>query len=231
MLAEPFDNEKINKHMEKFQKNCFKGKQQIHSMGVTVPVMNNGLQALELLLHMLQHFLRAGFGLKLLADWVVFWNSTEDKKAAEEFVQYANECGVSGFAKAVTLICEKYLGLRNIQIYGADLEKEFSKGYAEHFLRDIVNAEEFGKADPNRMVALRERGFTGYIKEFHYQMKMNYPKESRHVWKWPVLWIKTLVVFLKNNRRLGRGSLKDILRSASERADIVEEMRLFKKTQ
>ncbi len=228
MLAEPFDDEKINQKMEDILPQYFEGKRMTDSMGVMIPTAPEALQALELLLHMLQHFLRAGFGLKLLADWVVFWNRVNDRGVAYKFTTLAEECGVTGFAKAVTLLCEKYLGLTEIHIFGRGLEDEFSRGYAEHFLMEIVNAEEFGKADKNRMVALRKKSLGGYLKEFHYQMKMNYAEESKHKWKWPWLWAKTFFGFLRNNRRLGRGNLRSILKSAGERAGVVEEMRLFK---
>ncbi len=79
------------------------------------------------------------------------------------------------------------------------------------------------------MVALRKRGMLAYIKEFHYQMRMNYPKESKKKWKWPYLWVKTFVVFMKNNKRLNRGSLGDILKNAGQRAGVVEQMKLFHK--
>lgn len=229
MLAEPFDNENVNQKMEELLPEYFETIQETNSMGITIPTTADPLQALELLLHMLQHFLRAGFGLKLLADWVVFWNQVREEETAKQFTALAEECGVSGFAKAVTLLCEKYLGLTKMHIYGDNLEAEFSKGYAEQFLMDIIQAEEFGKADKNRMVALRKRSLWGYVKEFHYQMRMNYAEESKKKWKWPYLWCKTFVIFLRNNRRLGRGSLHSILKSAGERAGVVEEMRLFKK--
>lgn len=229
MLAEPFDDEKINQKMEELLPLYFQGKKRIDALGVSIPTAPDELQALELLLHMLQHFLRSGFGLKLLTDWVVFWNQVGEGRAAERFREMAEECGVSGFAKAVTLVCEKYLGLGEGIVYGKGLESVFSKGYAQQFLNDIIEAEEFGKADKNRMVALRKKGILAYAKEFHYQMRMNYPQASKQKWKWPYLWVRTFVVFLRNNKKLGRGSLHSILKSAGERAGVVEQMRLFQK--
>ena len=229
MLAEPFDDETINQKMDELLPEYFRTVGSTESMGVNIPTTSDPLQALELLLHMLQHFLRAGFGLKLLTDWVVFWNQKTDEKTSARFRELVESFGVDGFAKAVTLVCEKYLGLRRGIVYGRDLEQAFSKQYAEQFLIDIVDAEEFGKADKNRMVALRKRGMLAYIKEFHYQMRMNYPKESKKKWKWPYLWVKTFVVFMKNNKRLNRGSLGDILKNAGQRAGVVEQMKLFHK--
>ena len=228
MLAEPFDDDRINERTEELLPSYLMEAEETQVMGVNIPTTSVPLQALELLLHMLQHFLRAGFGLKLLTDWVVFWNRERDEDMAARFRKLTEECGITGFAKAITLICEKYLGLNEIHIYGEGLEAEFSRGYAEQFLMEVVSAEEFGGADKNRMVALRKRSVLGYLKEFHYQMKMNHVKDSKCVWKWPWLWMKTFVTFLRNNRKLGRGSLHNILKSAGERASVVEEMNLFK---
>ena len=60
---------------------------------------------------MLQHFLRAGFGLKLLCDWVVFWEKGYGSGVEEHFCSMAEECRVMGFARLVTAVCVKYLGL------------------------------------------------------------------------------------------------------------------------
>lgn len=229
MLAEPFDDEVINQKMEELLPGYFRNGTITNVIGVPIPTACDELQALELLLHMLQHFLRSGFGLKLLTDWVVFWNQIKEEATAERFRFLAQECGVEGFAKAVTLVCEKYLGLRSGIVYGDHLENSFSRGYAQKFLMDIVEAEEFGKADKNRMVALRKRGIIAYAKEFHYQMRMNHAKESKKKWLWPYLWAKTFVVFLHNNRKLNRGSLRNILKNAGERAGVVEQMHLFSK--
>lgn len=229
MLAEPFDDEEINQKMEELLPLYIQGRGRRETMGVSIPTAPDDLQALELLLHMLQHFLRAGFGLKLLTDWVVFWNQIEDDATVKRFQELAQEFGVEGFAKAVTLVCEQYLGLKEGIVFGKNLEGAFSRRYAERFLMDIVDAEEFGKADKNRMVALRKRGIVAYAKEFHYQMRMNHPEASKKKWKWPYLWVKTFVVFMHNNRKLKRGSLRDILKNAGERAGVVEQMRLFQK--
>lgn len=230
MLAEPFDDKTINETMEEMREECFRRVIRRETMGVPIPVAPDDLQAVELLLHMLQHYLRAGFGLKLLADWVVFWNGEHPEGTRESFLELTEKCGLTGFSKAVTLVCETYLGLEPGKIYPAGSWEEFPERYEEEFLADIIRAEEFGKADPARMVALRHRSLINYLREFHYQMRMNYPEQSKKKWLWPVLWIRTLRVFLQNNRRLKRGSLRGIIKSAGDRARIVEEMKLFEHT-
>ena len=72
-LVEPFDSQEVNDFMEKCQKTFFENRVTANVMGVDFFLTSPPYQAFYLLLHMLQHFLRSGFGLKLLCDWVVFW--------------------------------------------------------------------------------------------------------------------------------------------------------------
>ncbi|MCM1568694.1 MAG: nucleotidyltransferase family protein [Roseburia sp.] len=237
-LAEAFDSGELNRKLEELTPVFLEERCRREVMGVALPVPRDAHQALSLLLHMLHHFLRAGFGLRLLCDWVVFWNGVREKETAAEFRQLARDCGLEGFAEAVTLVCERYLGLKRNKVYpagkgreGSSLKERFSEGYGERLLTEIMEAGEFGGSagDRDRMVALREKSLAGYFREFHHQMRINYPGESAKPYKWPTLWMKTLFVFLKNNRRLNRASLRGILRKAGERAELVEEMRLFER--
>ena len=88
LLAEPFAYKKINKAMERETEVVKKHFAMEEVMGVTLPVLDKPFHAYELLLHMLQHFMYAGFGLKLLCDWVMMWRknwSEEEKKLFQEF--------------------------------------------------------------------------------------------------------------------------------------------------
>ncbi len=53
---------------------------------------------------------------------------------------------------------------------------------------------------------------------------MNHPGTSRHVVLWPVLWAVTLAVFLRNNKKLNRGKVRDILRNAGNRSRLLRQM-------
>ena len=222
MLAEPFQDERINEGMERLLSDCFERKEYRKCMGIDMPLLPEAYQALQLLLHMLQHFLRAGFGLKLLCDWVVFWNRETALKILPEFMRLAQDCHVWNFAEAVTVVCKDFLGLRSDLPFGNGYDKKF----AADFLCDIFTAEEFGEADKDRMVIVKRNSLGAYLKEFHYQMKMNHPKTSPYVILWPALWVITLAVFLCNNRKLHRGKVKDILRNAGERSRLLRRMDL-----
>jgi len=222
MLAEPFRDSGINRAMDRLLPDYFKKREYRDCMGVSLPVPAEPYQALQLLLHMLQHFLRAGFGLKLLCDWVVFWNRDTALGIVPEFLELADSCHVRGFAETITMVCREFLGLRKDLPMGSSPDRKL----AEEFLQDVFAAEEFGKADRDRMVIVQKNSLWAYIKEFHYQMKMNHPRTSPYVVLWPALWVITLAVFLQNNRKLNRGRVKDILRNAGDRSKLLQQMGL-----
>lgn len=222
MLAEPFQDNRINKGMGLLLPDYYDRKEYKECMGVSLPIPAEPYQALQLLFHMLQHFLRAGFGLKLFCDWVVFWNRECVQGIVPEFLKLTDICCVREFAEAVTIVCKEFFGLRKDLPMGNKHDRKL----AENFLHDVLAAEEFGEADKDRMVIVKKNALSAYIKEFHYQMKMNHPKASPYVVLWPALWVITLVVFLRNNRKLHRGKVRDILRSAGDRSKLLQQMGL-----
>ena len=231
MLAEPFDNNRINEYVDKLVPEC--GRQTIRKtiMGAELPVLQDAYHAYELLLHMLQHFLRAGFGVKLLCDWVVLWNRGLNEEDGNTYLRLVNESGIKGFSDMITRTCIKYLGMERKNVLWMkpfdngrtreELEKE-----TEIFMEELMDAEEFGKAK-NRMVALRGNGFFDYVREFHHQMHLNFPKAGKVFVLWPVLWTITLIRFLRNNKKVRSVSSKELFESAGKRGKLVKGMKLF----
>ncbi len=224
MLAEPFDNQKINKYLEKLIPECQKQVERAEIMGVELPVLKAGYHGYELLLHMLQHFLRAGFGLKLLCDWVVFWSAGHTRKEQDIYLRLVKESGLKGFSDMVTLTCCRYLGLEKAKVTWMDVKEHYD---TEEFLREILEAEEFGHSADERMVALRGDGVWDYVREFHHQMRLNFPRAGKCFLLWPVLWIVTLCRFLRNNRKLRNVSTREIFAKAGQRGKIIKQMRLW----
>lgn len=222
MPAEPFHDANINARMQELSGVCIEQRVYRDCMGIALPVPPDVCQALQLLLHMLQHFLRAGFGLRLLCDWTVFWNRQENIEIWNEFERLAKSCGIYEFARTVTESCVRFLGL------GEDiLGGQQNPALAEDFLCDVFASEEFGRSSGERMVIVQGTGLKAYWREFHYQMKMNHPRASKYILLWPALWVITLAVFLRNNRKLNRGSVRDILRSAGDRSRLLQQMGLW----
>lgn len=227
-LAEPFDSEKTNRFLADCQKEYFAHRRVVDCMGVAFELTSDGYHAFYLLLHMLQHYVRAGFGVKLLCDWVVFWESPLSEEEKKIFLRLTQESGTFGFAVMMTRVCVKYLGLREKQVeFLMQAEPKDVCDLTEELMAEIFEAEEFGHSSKDRMVVLRGTGLMDYAREFHHQMKLNYPKAGKIMVLYPVLWIMTLCGFLYRNRILRKVSGRQILKKAKKRSQLTEQMRLF----
>lgn len=233
MLAEPFDSKSINQYIGDIAAQCADSVVGDDVMGVSLPRLGDAYQAYSLLLHMLQHFLRAGFGLKLLCDWVVFWNHIYNKETEAVYLKLVKDSGVKGFSDMVTKVCTRYLGLKyeNVQFMFDGEDSEPDGTDVEAFIREVFDAEEFGKADKNRMVALRGTKISDYVREFHHQTCLNFPRASKVFILLPGLWAATLWRFLKNNRKLRGVSTRSVLKNAKERGKLMKNLKLFEKGQ
>lgn len=224
-FSEPFDNVKMNQYMEKVMTMSVQHVVRREIMDVPLPVLERPYHAYQLLLHMLQHFLRSGFGLKLLCDWVVLWQENWTEEERETLRQLVKNSRIEGFAEMITSLCVVCLGL---PLECAPFPTR-SVRETEHFMKEILEAEEFGKSGISRMVVMRGTGLTDYIREFHHQMRLTYPKAGRCALLWPVLWCMTFVGFVYRNRTLRKVSTKEIIKKAKRRSELVEGLRLFKK--
>ena len=232
-LVEPFDSAEVNDFLEKCQREFFEYRVTENVMGVDFSLTAPAYQAFYLLLHMLQHFLRSGFGLKLLCDWVVFWERGCTREEEIKFLNLVKESGILYFARMVTALCVKYLGLSEDRV--CFLKKQGETGfkaeetYLKDFLMEIMEAEEFGETHPERMVAMRGTGFKDYIREFHHQMLLGHPRAGRCKMLYPILWIRTFWGFVYRNRKLRGTSSIAILKNAKKRSRLVTKMKLFQK--
>lgn len=225
MLAEPFDNQEMNRYLQEKLTDCGDNIQKVDCMGVELPTLDVGYHAYELLLHMLQHFLRSGFGLRLLCDWAIFWSRETKDEERDKYLRLVRESGLKGFSDMVTLFSCNYLGLDQNMVAWMEIPEAYD---VEGFLREILEAEEFGKSAADRMVVLRNNSLGGYITEFHHQMHLNFPKTGRCFLLWPGLWVVTLVRFLRNNRRIRGVSARAVLKKAGQRSHIMEQIKLWK---
>lgn len=250
--ADPFKEKHLNGYLEKLRKESGQHCQLIDCQGFRVYGYEMAWQAFYLLIHMLLHFVGSGFGLRNLCDWVVLWEKCEDEKARADFREMVRESGTEEFARALTLICIKYLGLdpakspvtlrQEDHILGNEILEEetsgkntFGKntsekstieddGVADALLRDILDAGEFGYSEAERMVGMDGNSMIAYVKEFHHQMHINFPRTGKIVLFWPVLWIATLLRFLNNNRKLNRPAISDIMKKAGKRGELVQKI-------
>jgi hypothetical protein len=225
MISEPFSYESINRYLERNTELFCRHSSRQDLMGVMLPVLDRPYHAFQLLLHMLQHFLYAGFGLKLLCDWVMIWNQPWQEQEKSCFLHLTEESGTRKFAEVITSVCVQYLGLagENVDFFSVD------PAAAESFMEEIMEAEEFGKSSRDRMVMMSGSGIPDYLREFQHQMHLNYPRAGRNALCWPVLWVLTLARFLHNNRTIRRVSAFSVLRKAGKRSRLMEHLELFER--
>ena len=265
LLAEPFDDERINRILMKQQRRLLSKHEAGHAtrpvagevaggatgdasehwaeydlssdddfvinrnvLGVELITLGDAFHAYELLLHMLQHYLRSGFGIRLLCDWVCFWNREIPEHTVRKYLKLVKESGIKGFSDMITLVCYRHLGLckESVKLLTAG-EKRFTRSEADAYWEDFLRSGEFGKVSKDRMVALRGNGITDYIREFHHQMKLNYPEAGKIIPAWPVLWGLTFARFMINNKRIRNVSLRSVLASAGKRGNMVKKLQLF----
>lgn len=234
MLTEPFEQAEMNTRINAVLPEYYNNIVHKEILGYPISCAAESYDAYYLLVHMLQHFLRAGFGLKLLCDWCVFWKRPLSKEEKSTFLRLVRSTHIENFAKAVTSLCVLYFGLPydciSFLFENAPFEQTIlQKGrYYTDLMKEILEAEEFGHSSQERMVILQNSGLSGYLQEFHHQMKLNNPN-SKHILLWPYLWIRTLIIFLMNNRKIRKTSTKSIFQKAAQRSRLIRDMKLFEK--
>ena len=221
--AEAFKEKHLNQYLERCQKESVQHVHLVEWQGLQMYAYETAWQAFYLLIHMLQHFVGSGFGLRNLCDWVVLWENCDEEKARRDFWEMACESGTAEFAKAITAICVRYLGL-NPKKSPVPAEHPAEQDVTDELLRDILDAGEFGYSESERMVGMEGNSLAAYVREFHHQMHINFPKAGRIAVFWPVLWVATLVRFLRNNKKLNRAPISAIMKKAGERGTLVKRL-------
>lgn len=187
--------------------------------------------AVYLLLHMLQHFLSSGFGLKLLCDWCLYLEHNGSRIDVQAFRAILGDLGLQRFCDAVTLACQR-IGLSASTAASFLSESLPDEAYMELFMNEIFSSGEHGHADDTRMSVMSQNGrFRKYFCELNVHMKRRFHKLGKIVPLYPLLWVVTVFCFLWNNHFVRHVSTKDILSTANTRGRLVDELQLYKPQQ
>lgn len=223
----PFDSAKINNIVANIFKPENIAVKRKEICGFDFPVLDEEMRVIFNFLHMLNHFLSAGFGLKTLCDWSVIWMEDYEEPVYEKYKEFVNELRVSVFSDTLIGVCEKYLGLPKEKGSKVRFSEAETKLVDELFM-EIIDSGCFGNKDEARMVSLRNPSLKAMIKEFNHQAKNNYPKASKWIVTMPVLWIMTFVVFQKNNKKRNI-SMENVIKNARERSVLTNRMKIWEK--
>ncbi len=193
---------------------------------------------LIMLLHVVLHMTKAGIGLRHLCDWAVFVNKTGDAGFQELFEEKLKFYGLWRFAQILTLVSEKYLGLRH---YGWAQNPEITDELLENLMSDILSGGNFGNKDNNRYREIK------YISDYDRQtvdkksilfqlantmnrkIRSEYPFIDKHNILLPIGWIAEggkYFGLLITGKRKSKGT-SAMLNEAAKRKEIYSQMELF----
>ena len=182
--------------------------------GVALPVLPKALNGLYLVLHTLQHYLNAGFGVKFLKDFTMFFSDMNEEDV-EKYKKYAKDLKISGFSDILTQTATELCGLSKEKALSLFIIGIPDKETVLKFKEDIIKSGTFGERDTDRLVNLSEPSIKGLLKEFHHQMHENFPRAGKCFLLWPFLWVASFLIFMCNNifvrKTFGIGVIKKSL--------------------
>ncbi len=200
---------------------------------ITVPcAFHHGL---IILLHMCHHLTGDGLGIRHLCDWAVFVNSLGEEKFLEMFEKPIKDIGLWEFAKTMTFICGKYLGLQGIE-WANDADEKL----ADYILIDIVIGGNFGQKSADRsheslLISSKNERKVSMLRQFFISANSIVYKNWKAARKFKILlpfgWVffggRYIIRSLFGKRPKIRPN--KVAKEASERIDIYSELRLFER--
>ena len=203
--------------------------------GVRFPMLSGAYQIIALLAHMEQHLATSGIGLRQVCDWAVTAHALRNCFDGETLA-LLERCGLLRFARIMTRLCERHLGLPPCQ-WTADAPDtlvdamlsdvleggNFQAQHAKRPLADVLT-DAYDVAGKGRNSLLRN--YIRYLKKY---LRQSYP------WAKSRLWLPIFGVFLpaRWGVRVLLGKRKKInlmhaVGMARDRERLLREMKLYR---
>ena len=202
---------------------------------VRFPMLSGAYQIIGLLAHMEQHLATSGIGLRQVCDWAVTAHALRNCFDGETLA-LLERCGLLRFARIMTRLCERYLGLPPCP-WTADA----SDALVDAMLSDVLEGGNFQVLHAKRPLAdvltdaydVAGKGktslFRNYIRYLKKYLRQNEP------WAKSRLWLPVFGVFLpvRWGVRVLLGKRKQInlvhaVSMAREREKLLREMKLYR---
>lgn len=121
---------------------------------------------LVLLLHTSHHLVGEGIGLRHLCDWAVFAASLSDREFRALFEEKLKAIGMWRFARLLTRVCIRYLGMPERSWTGKAGEED--RELVQALIRDVFAGGNFGRKGESRrhevyLISSRGRDGVGHI--------------------------------------------------------------------
>lgn len=201
---------------------------------IAFPCLNFPYQMISLLAHIERHMRSAGIGLRQICDWTVTIHAHREDLGEEE-LSLLEQCGLLHFAKIVTGMCEKYLGLPPFS-----WSQDVSQGDVDALAADILTAGNFQAQEGMGKVSAVMLGAKFSVADQkinilrNYQLHVRYRIETQYPWAKSPLWQPVFWVYFPVQRALrvlaGRRkkvSLRKAVRYAQERQELIRRLKLY----
>ena len=200
---------------------------------ITVPsVFHHGL---IILLHMCHHLTGDGLGLRHLCDWAVYLDKIGEAEFLSMSEKVLKDIGLWEFAKTMTFISCKYLGLP-----GMEWARDADERLADYILIDIIIGGNFGQKSADRsheslLISSKNEKEVSMLRQFFISANSivynNWKITRRLKFLLPFGWIffggRYIIRSVTGKRpRIRPGK---VAKEASERMDIYSELNLFGK--
>ncbi len=191
---------------------------------------------LVIILHMCHHLTGDGLGLRHLCDWAVFLDRLGEEKFLGMFKETLKDIGLWEFAKTMTFISCKYLGLKNMK-----WAKKADPKLADYVLIDMIIGGNFGQKNADRsheslLISSKNEKETSMLKQFFKSANSivykNWKAANRFRILLPFGWIffggRYIIRSLLGKRPKIRPH--KVAEEAAERMDIYSKLNLFNQT-
>lgn len=202
--------------------------------GFAFPCLDFPYQMISLLAHIERHMRSAGIGLRQICDWAVTIHAHREDLGEEE-LSLLEQCGLLHFAKIVTGMCEKYLGLPPFS-----WSQDVSQGDVDALAADILTAGNFQAQEGMGKVSAVMLGAKFSVADQkinilrNYRLHVRYRIETQYQWAKNPLWQPLFWVYFPVQRALrvlsGRRkkvSLRKALQRARERQELIRRLKLY----
>lgn len=189
-----------------------------------------------MLLHFVSHMTTTGMGLRHLCDWAVFVNAFNDKAFRDMFEIPLREIGLWEYARVLTAISIKYLGVDS---------KDFASGVDEEtielLMEDIIESGNFGHKDCQRINQAKlmrddaTRGITQgnmvltLFRNLNYRSRKAIPITEKIPLLLPLGWVyiglKHIILIFRGKRT--KVKIKETIMGAEKRSNVYQRLKLF----
>lgn len=198
------------------------------------PILDCPQQMIALLAHLERHMGTTGIGLRQVCDWAMTVHVNR-KVIDEKTLQLLDDCGFLHFARIMTRLCEKYLGLPPLdwsagvtdKVVDAVLEEimdagNFTEQCGERAIEGaMINAQ--GNYEGNRKSLFHN--YTAYVRrKAHYE----YPWARSVLWQ-PLFWIYYPILWMVRVMTGSRKAANPLLavKQARIRERLIQQLKLY----